>query len=174
MTQPAPPVAAEFSRPVAVARLAPGETVFDIAATPAECAALARRFGLVALDRLVARVVVEPVEGGLVRVTAELSATVVQECVVTLEPVTSTIAEPVTLLFSEGAAPAEPVLSAEAEPVEPICGGIIDIGEAVAQHLSLALDPYPRAPGAAALIPETGGDEGGSAFAALAKWKERG
>ncbi len=171
MKRPATP---EFSRAVEVARLAPGETVFDIAATPAQCAALARRFGLIALDRLAARVAVERVEGGMVRVAAALSATVVQECVVTLEPVTSTLDEQVTLLFGEaGDTAAELVLSAETEAIEPICGGFIDIGEAVAQQLSLALDPYPRAPGAATAMPAADAENAVSAFAALAKWKER-
>ena len=172
MMRPAP---AEFARPVDIARLAPGETVFDIAATPTECAALARRFALLGIDRLAARVGIERIEGGLVRVIAEFSAAVVQECVVTLEPVASTLSEQVTLLFSEaGDAPEALVLSAEAEPIEPISGGIIDIGEAVAQQLSLALDPYPRAPGAAAALPDAIAENKGSAFAALAKWKERG
>ena len=36
----------------------------------------------------------------------------------------------------------------EEDPPDPIVGGIIDIGEAVAEHLALALEPFPRAPGA--------------------------
>jgi hypothetical protein len=43
----------------------------------------------------------------------------------------------------------------ETEVAEPFEGDAIDIGEAVAQQLALALDPYPRAPGASL---EGGGD----------------
>ena len=66
------------------------------------------------------------------------------------------------------------MLSGEAELVEPAPGGVVDIGEAVAQQLSLALDPFPRAPGVAA--PEAAAEAAGaqSAFAALSRWKEKG
>ena len=36
----------------------------------------------------------------------------------------------------------------EEDPPEPIRAGRMELGELVAQHLSLALDPYPRKPGA--------------------------
>jgi hypothetical protein len=94
--------------------------------------------------------------------------------VVTLEPVASRVEDRFMLLYGHAQDEAgEVVLSGEAELVEPISGGTLDLGEAVAQQLSLALDPYPRAPGAAATARETGpGDP--SPFAALAKWKEKG
>ena len=63
------------------------------------------------------------------------------------------------------------MLDGDAEPVEPLDDGMIDIGEAVAQQLSLALDPFPRAPGAV-LDEETDLSDGSpreSPFAALAK-----
>ena len=164
----------EFARPVTLDRLPPGETVHDIAAEPGERAALARRFTLLALDRLVARVRLTRLEGGLVRLAAELSADVVQECVVSLEPVASRVEDGFTLLYGEGREDAgEAVVSGEAELVEPAAGGVIDIGEAVAQQLSLALDPFPRAAGVAAPIsPEV--DTVRSPFAVLSRWKEKG
>jgi hypothetical protein len=61
------------------------------------------------------------------------------------------------------------VLNGAAELVEPLPSDILDIGEAVAQQLSLALDPYPRAPGAIAGAPA---ERPVSPFAALARWKE--
>lgn len=33
------------------------------------------------------------------------------------------------------------------DPPEPLDGPLLDLGELVSQHLSLAVDPYPRAPG---------------------------
>jgi uncharacterized metal-binding protein YceD (DUF177 family) len=160
----------EFARPVAVDRLPPGETVYDIAATAEERLGLAKRFALLALDRLEARVTLAPLAGGLIRLAAALSADVQQECVVTLEPVASRIVERFTLVYGAGSEKAEVVLSGEAELVEPLVGDTIDLGEAVAQQLSLALDPYPRAPGAEA--PTRADPAGASPFAALGGRKE--
>lgn len=165
----------EFSRPIDIAALPPGETVRAIAATAAERAALARRFSLIALDRLEARVTISRMAGGLLRLAADLSADVVQECVVTLEPVASRVEDRFTLLYGESQGEAgERVLSGEAELVEPVSGGVVDIGETVAQQLSLALDPYPRAPGATPPPAPGQGQSPAAPFAALAKWKEKG
>jgi hypothetical protein len=167
----APPMA-EFHRPVAADRLPAGEIVHEIAAKAAERAALALRLRLVALDRLEARVCLCRLGGGLIRLSATLSAEVVQSCVVTLEPVANRVEEEFALLYgSEPADAEEVVLSGEAELVEPFTGGVIDIGEAVAQQLSLALDPYPRAAGAA--LASVDKNTAGSPFAALVKWREK-
>lgn len=155
----------EFPRPVAVGRLAE-EEVHRIEATPAERAALARRFGLRGLESLGAEVRLAPLGRG-VRLDAALEANVVQECVVTLEPVPNHVSERFTLVY--GGAPASPD---EDTVVEPLENETIDIGEAVAQQLSLALDPYPRAPGAAIDPRWTGGEEGKGPFAALGKLKK--
>jgi uncharacterized metal-binding protein YceD (DUF177 family) len=85
----------------------------------------------------------------MIRLQAELDADVAQACVLTLDPVPVKLAERFTLLYSEDSEASEVTLDGAAEPVEPIVGGVIDLGEAVAQQLSLALDPFPRAPNAA-------------------------
>lgn len=138
----------EFARPVEVPRTAGRAAMHKIAADAAERAALAARFSLLSLDRLEAEIRIERLPGGLVRLAASLSADVVQCCVVTLEPVANHVEEEFALLFSAGEATREVVLDGEAETVEPLDGDRIDIGEAVAQQLSLALDPFPRAAGA--------------------------
>ncbi len=135
----------EFSRPIAVTRLGVGEAVYDIAANQAERAALAKRFDLVSLEKLTAHVTLRRLPGGMVRLTASLSANVVQTDVVTLDPVPARVDDDFTLLFGHDADDAA-VLDPETELVEPLIDGHIDIGEAVAQQLSLAMDPYPRAP----------------------------
>jgi uncharacterized metal-binding protein YceD (DUF177 family) len=165
----------EFPRLIDIDRLPPGETLHEIEATAAERAALAQRFSLLSLDRLEARVRLTRLAGGLLRLAAELSADVVQECVVTLEPVASQVADSFTLLYGQAqAAASEVTLSGEAELVEPISGGTVDIGEAVAQQLSLAIDPFPRAPGVKAPHAEEIAAKPASPFAALAKWKQKG
>ncbi len=164
MSQKPEPVP-EFSRPIARERLCGQVIVEEISATSHERAALARRFGLLGFDLLRATAKIEPVDGadgkrgaGLLRLGGHLSAEVSQACVITLEPVASRVESAFTLLYSlePGPAPApvgvaaEVVVDPEAEdPPEPLGPGGLDLGEAVAQQLALALNPYPRAPGAA-------------------------
>ena len=140
----------EFSRPIDVHRLRPAGGAYEIAASLLECAALAKRFDLLTLDRLEARVQLTAIAGGFYRLSAALQADLTQSCVVTLEPVKSRVAEEFALLYGAVDEQKEVVLDGNSETVEPIEGGMIDIGEAVAQQLSLALDPFPRAPGAPA------------------------
>ena len=164
--------ASEFSRPVEIGRLPDGGTDMAVAATPADCAALARRFSLLALDRLEATVRLEWVAGRLLRLEATLSAEVVQECVVTLEPVRGRIEDRFVLLYGSDAETGTLMLREDEEVLEPITDGRVDLGEAVAQQLSLAIDPFPRAPGAAAAAAPSEGIT--SPFAALAKWSKKG
>ena len=180
MTQrPAP----EFSHAVPVESLTDGETVIDIEADADERAALARRFGLLALDSLTAKVGLTPVDGGLVRVHGTLAAKVTQACVVTLEPVTTRVEGSFERLYGAGA-PEEaggPITDADAEESpEPFTHGAVDVGEAVAEQLALELDPFPRAPGAAFDgfsngSKSVGDDDTGDAgpFAVLARLKEK-
>jgi len=143
-----------------------------------ERAALARRFGIVSLDRLEAEVNVhrseqEPVAVG--RVVAEL----VQSCAVTDAPVTARIDEPFAVRFrAEAPEPAgdEEIELGEAElDVIFYEGAAIDIGEAVAQTLALAIDPYPRAQGAEEALKHAGviGEAEAGPFGALAGLKDK-
>jgi uncharacterized metal-binding protein YceD (DUF177 family) len=161
---------AEFARPIEIARLNRGEQQFKIAANPEERAALARRFDLIGLDRLEADVRLAAVAGGLVRLEADFAAEAIQSCVVTLTPVKARVAERFTLLYGAGGEASEVTLDGAAETIEPITDGVIDIGEAVAQQLSLALDPFPHAPGAALARPAGAPEPAGeSPFKALAQ-----
>ncbi|MFZ5609755.1 MAG: YceD family protein [Pseudomonadota bacterium] len=142
----------EFSRMVLLADLAHGEIFKEIRASPAEGAALARRFGLIALDELEAALKLRAELSG-VRVTGAVRGRVVQACGVTLAPVVALIEAPVDSLYvrpetlqKHGHEVAE--ATPDEEDVEPLSGPYIDIGELAAQSLALALDPYPRAPGA--------------------------
>lgn len=135
----------EFSRVVSVARLPMGGSHYNIVAKAEERAALAARFDLVALDRLEAEAHLCAEAGG-VRLEARIEAEVVQKCVVSLKPFPSTVTESFSLLYRADEEEREVELSPE-DDIEILAGDEIDIGEAVAQQLSLALDPYPRAPG---------------------------
>jgi uncharacterized metal-binding protein YceD (DUF177 family) len=138
----------EFSRPVDMMRLPAGGGHYEIAASDDERAALARRFGLLALPHLAAKIDITRMPGGFYRLAAELEAAPVQACVVTLEPISTRISERFTLLYGPLDEAEDVILDGAAETVEALDDGIIDLGEAVAQQLSLALDPFPHAPDA--------------------------
>lgn len=156
--------APEFSRPVQVDRIGREGLNLDIEAKPDERAALARRFGLLSLASLTARCRLRPVAGGMIELTGTLAADLEQECVVTLEPVPAHIEDSFDARYALDltrfrAAEAEELIDMEAEdPPEAIDAGTIDLGEAVAQQLAVALDPFPRAPGVV-----FSGDEAGEA-----------
>ena len=139
----------EFSRPVALDRATPAPHGREIVAAPEERAALARRLGLLSLERLAARVSWRRQAGGVICLEGELEAALSQSCVVTLEPVEAQIAERFVRYFVREASKAEAEVMVDPEaddPPEPLVDGVVDLGEIVAEQLALALDPYPRAP----------------------------
>jgi uncharacterized metal-binding protein YceD (DUF177 family) len=158
----------EFSRLVPLARLGSEPFRQQIEATPDERGRLARRFDLVALDHLTATVTLRRQTGQAVLLEAAFEAAFTQDCVVTLEPVAGTVCQSFSLLYGPvGDDRAEIELDPEESVFEPLTGDAIDVGEAVAQELSLALPEFPRDPDAtidAAMAAEP--DEG--PFAALA------
>jgi uncharacterized metal-binding protein YceD (DUF177 family) len=149
----------------------------DLVADEAVRAAIAAVAAINGLPRLAASFDVTRHGAGL-KVSGEVSATVAQSCVVTLEPITSELREPVDLVFVPPAAAVAPEdvppddLDPEAddEP-EPLVNGIADLGRIAAEFLLLAIDPYPRKPGAEFEAPASG-DPGGHPFAGLAALKK--
>jgi uncharacterized metal-binding protein YceD (DUF177 family) len=143
-------------------------------------AAIAAVAGLRGLPRLEASLDVVRRGSGL-HVSGEVSATVEQACVVTLEPIVSELREPVDLTFvppAEGAA--EDVMPDEDEPIdleaadepEPLVDGVADLGAMATELLLLAIDPYPRKPGAVFEAPKNQDDPADHPFAALAALKK--
>lgn len=144
--------ACEFSRPVAVDRLGRAETRLEVTASAAECAALAKRYGILSVDSLTAKLRLRRVSGSkMIRLKGEFSAQAVQACVISLEPVVERIEDQFEMLFGDSE-PGEDmevlVHFDEEDPPEPILHGMIDVGEAVAEFLALALTPFPRRPDA--------------------------
>ncbi len=162
----------EFSRIVNLARLPPEGREVRLVANAAECAALARRFGILGVDRLEAILRLRPEPGGLATIAGRLSAEVVQACVVTLEPVVQAVGDEVGLRVIAAGEPSseDPEAPDEIEAE----GDSIDLGEAMAEQLALALDPYPRAAGAS--LPGGEGEEPppSGPFAGLAALRKRG
>ncbi|MGB4101021.1 MAG: DUF177 domain-containing protein [Alphaproteobacteria bacterium] len=145
----------EFSRPVEAEKIPPRGMELEITARPEECAALAKRMGLLDIAGLNARLQLRRSDGGqVIVVDGDFAARVTQQCVVTLEPMPADIAETLHGLFAPPElVPADAgvteITDVFAEDPEPIQNGVIDLGELTVQHLSLALDPYPRKPGVA-------------------------
>jgi uncharacterized metal-binding protein YceD (DUF177 family) len=164
----------EFSRPFAVDRLGSCPVTEVIRASAEECAALARRLRVVALAQLSASVTLQRTLSGLIHVSGRLEADVVQNCVITLADFPSHVEDGFAVDFGDAPSASEQEINVDIDydPPEPIEGGAIDIGELVAQYLSLALDPHPRSPGAA-LDPEWVESEAveRSPFAVLKKLK---
>ncbi len=150
-------VVKEFSRTIALGELGPDGVRREISADASEMAALAKRFGLVAIDSLSAKITIEQDEAGhRVFLRGSLRADVVQSCVVTHKPVANHVegALAVTYSTAEDAlesvrhmAPETDVAPGEDDLPEWLEGDEIDMGEVVAEHLGLYLDPYPRRPG---------------------------
>ena len=170
----------EFSRLVAADTVSSHLQRREIAAEPAERKALAERFGLLSLDALSAALELQRQAGDVIHVSGHLSADVVQNCVVSLAPVPSHIETDFELSYGGSAVESDEedeIDIAGLDAPEPVINGQIDLGEALAQQLAIALDPYPRAPGAA-LGPDgfmAGPAEGGrkQPFAGLAELKKR-
>ena len=160
----------EFSRIVPLAHLGTEPFRQEIAATEAEREALARRFGLLTLDRLMAEVELVRQGQDTILLRAAFEAAFAQECVVTLDPVESAMAANFALRYGPPDAESEDGIEAE-EAFEPLVADFIDVGEAVAQEFSLALPPFPRSPGAALEIEETPPDTG--PFGALSRLADR-
>jgi uncharacterized metal-binding protein YceD (DUF177 family) len=160
----------EFSRPLRAHEIGGTLRRQTIEADAVERAALAARFDLLGLDRLVADISVRREASGI-RVTGRIDAAGTQPCVATAEPVPFVITEALALLLTENQPEGEEIELADADlDSEPLVGDIIDIGELAAQALALALDPYPRstapAPG---VISEEAARAASNPFAVLRK-----
>ena len=111
------------------------------------------------LDRLEGEVRVQPVDTGRTfLVSGRVLADVVQTCVVTQEPVPARVEGEFDRLFSRevpAEAEGEVEIDPEAELPEPLADNRLDLGEILAEELSLALDPYPRSPDADRYLAET-------------------
>lgn len=168
----------EFSRPIDAETISETSRRIEIEADADERRRLAGRFGLKAIDRLAAAITLSR-RGGMPYAEGEVTASVVQSCVVTTDPVPAEIVAPFAVRFAPDAyagAPDEEVeLSEQDCETLPIEGNQIDLGELAAETLALALDPFPRSAGADEAMKESTrstGDEAGP-FAGLKALKDR-
>lgn len=142
-------------------------------------AAIAKRLGLIALDRFVVEAEVFAVAGGIAA-RGSITAEVVQACAATDLPVPTHIADPFDLRFlrdigADASEEEEVEISADDCDVLPLEGDRVDIGEAAVQTLSLALEPFPRHPDADRILAEKGvlTEEQAGPFGALAQLRDK-
>ncbi|MFN4113012.1 MAG: YceD family protein [Sphingomonadaceae bacterium] len=124
----------------------------DIVASEAERLALARRFAISAVKRLEAKVQLSDA-GDAVAAEGTLEADLVQPCAISGEDFAHTVCEPLSFRFVPthdlpDQADIEIELAGDELDDIEYDGDMFDLGEAIAQTLALAIDPYAEGPGA--------------------------
>lgn len=168
----------DFAHRLSLEKIRDGERL-ELAANEGERRAVAKRLGLISLDRLGANAILSR-NGAMVRARGRVQASLGQSCIVTGEPVAAHVDEPFDLMFMP-----EPAGSGGDEEIaldQGDCdvvfhdGAAIAIGAAIADTLALAIDPYPRSAGAEAALKEAGvlSEAEAGPFAALAALKKKG
>jgi hypothetical protein len=166
-----------WSVPVTISGIPEGGKRFELVADEATRAEVAQVAGLRSLLRLQATFDVARYGSDGLRVEGEVSATVGQTCVVTLDPVDNAVKEEVNLLFTPPSTPVagagdddEKIVVDPGEP-EPLIGETIDLGALATEFLIVGIDPYPRKPGAT-FEPPAVEEDSEHPFAALAALKK--
>jgi hypothetical protein len=173
----APNSPAPWHVPVTVEEVPETGQHFDLAADAHVRAAVAKVAGLRELPRLEANIDVTRRGSGL-HVVGSISATVGQNCVVTLEPLVNEVEETINLIFEPPqrlAAPDEvegQQHGVKWDDPEPLVAGVVDLGALATEFLILGLDPYPRKPGAVFEPPQDAKRDKGP-FAALGRLAKR-
>lgn len=170
MSKPGDDESGELERLIKVKPL-PAEAVV-VEADEGERASLATRFGLTRIDHLRALVELEPARNAI-RASGTLTASFLQPCAISGEDFAVEVEEALDLRFVE-AGISQPtstdnplegtslddmaVIELEAADCDEIdySGDTFDLGEAVAQTLGLAIDPYAEGPNADAARAKAG------------------
>ncbi|MGL4441155.1 MAG: YceD family protein [Bosea sp. (in: a-proteobacteria)] len=194
-----------MTSPLPITRLQAADTIAStgikvvIDADEAERKAMAKLLGILGVDKLHAELTATR-EGDRIRVLGLVTAVAQQACVVTLDPVTETLSEPVEVVFAPreeaealmrkaglpdeddidkldlndidiSAIDLDMLNNPDALP-EPIIDGRIDFGQIAYDAVAVGLDPYPRKPGVVFEAPPE--PEGfGSPFGALKSLKPK-
>lgn len=136
--------------------------------------AIAAQLKVTAVERLQVKLRAVRFRGGI-RVTGQLRALVTQPSVVSLEPVTEDIEEPVDRIFLPGGekayagkADAEVFVDLEGDDLpDHFEGNEADLSDLIVETLALSIDPYPRLEGESVGIAGNVEDEDDSPFAGL-------
>ena len=162
----------EFERVFKLDRL-PSRPI-TLEASAAECAALARRFGISRIHELRASFALSQL-GDAIEARGRITARFDQHCAIADEPFPNSLDEPIAIRFVRAIAPgsAEDAIEFGSDDADEIeyDGAAFDLGEAVAQSFGLAFDPYATGPNADSVRSAAGivdEDAPSGPFAALA------
>lgn len=152
----------------------------EFEASEATRAALAKPAGVDVVERLFARFDLTRRGRDRLHVSGEVSGTVRQTCVVTLDPLINSVTQAIDVDF----APPRPARDDAAEidldaapgrdEPEPLIGNVVDLGLLATEFFVLGIDPYPRKPGVAFDAPKPASDTTGHPFSALAALQKKG
>jgi uncharacterized metal-binding protein YceD (DUF177 family) len=146
-----------FSYPVKVGHVSANPVTVTISADQSDLRRLAAQWGVLEVRAFEAKIDIGRWKRDGIRLKGRVTATVVQECVVTLDPVEQKIDEDLEALFlPENSRLAKRMTDGSGEmfldPEGPdlpdtFSGDTIDVGAVAAEFAALAIDPYPRKPG---------------------------
>ncbi|MBL4787873.1 MAG: DUF177 domain-containing protein [Kordiimonadaceae bacterium] len=155
------PDTATFYQQIKVSELGKKASEFTVSATPEECSALAERFGLATIGAVSAtlKVLDLPRKEG-VKITGQLKASIVHRSTVSLKDVPEDLDLPFELLLVSAEVAARmdndgTLMDPDAIEYDALEGDDVDLGEIVAQTLSVSMDQYPRAAGEEVEIPKS-------------------
>lgn len=165
MSLPPPP----YSDPLRLNQIGVGVTR-DLEPDEAGRARIARSLDLIELPAFTAKVSVQPTAAGWT-LSGRVTAHAVQRCGLTLEPLPAEIDESfaIDLVEADPRAPVEIEVDPEDDGPDVVEDGVIDLGVYAVEQLALALDPFPRKPGAVFEQPEQPAEE--SPFAVLKQFR---
>lgn len=176
---------APFSYPVKVGHVSANPVRIKAQASEDELKALAEFWDIVSVKAFKTELQITRWKKDGIKVKGNVKAEIVQECVVSLQDVPSTVNEDFEQIFvPEGSKLARLVLNDEGEIVvsaegddipEQFTGDTIDVGVLVTEIAALAIDPYPRKEGVEFDTTDKAKDvvdEKPSPFAALKDWEK--
>ena len=160
---------AELHRPVPTDQVSSAGLTFVVVADVQECDAIARRLMIPGADLVRCDWRLRPSQGGSFEAEGSLRARLRQVCVITLDEFESELVEEFSVLFVPSGTEQETVDDPDDPDQIPFDAAVLDLGEATVEQLALALEPYPRKPGAE--LPEIEYDRREDQWAALTKWR---
>lgn len=167
-----------WSLPVPLAEIPATGRRVELKADAATREAVAQAAGVLALPRLEAAFDLAPLANDGVRVCGSVSATVEQNCVVTLETLLHEVEERVDLILVQPDAMPAPRaaldidVAGESDLPDVLHDRAVDLGAVATEFLMLGIDPYPRKPGAQFQHPGQADDPASHPFAILAALKK--
>ena len=130
----------ELHRPMLLDRIGPNGLDVTVEATPAECAALAARMQLPAVHAVSCTFHLVREDRDTILARGHLKARVTQTCIVSLEDFEAPVEEVFRICFVPAGEETDD-LDPESDDEIPYEGNVIDLGEAAAEQLALALAP---------------------------------